>query len=103
MADSRRGVRSVLRVVEVLLLAVAVVSIGWYATAHILAAREQASLSRELDRIAGPNELQELAQTRPATTTTTTDTTTTAPRKTAASARGLIGRIEMPRLKLSVM
>lgn len=107
MADNRPRVRRVLRILEVLLLLVAIVSIGWYATAHILSAREQAALSHELDRVAGPDELQELAQ---ATTTSTTTATTTAGKsavgtsgKSPASTRGLVGRIEVPRLKLSVV
>lgn len=104
MADSRARVRAVLCVVEALLVVVAVASLGWYATAHILSAREQAALSDELDRLAGPNELQELAQAPPTTTTTTSTTTATATAaQPSASARGLIGRIEMPRLKLSVV
>ncbi len=99
MADSRPRVRRVLRILEVLCLMVAVVAICWYATAHILSAREQVALSDELDSIAGPNELRELAQT----TTSTTTTATATPRKVAAPALGPVGRIEVPRLKLSVM
>jgi sortase A len=100
------NVRRVLRILEVLCLVVATVSIGWYATVHILSAREQASLSRELDRAAGPSaagphELQELARIPPASTTSTTTTETSS--TTAASARGLVGRIEVPRLKMAVV
>ena len=111
MADNRPRVRRVLRLVEALLFVVAVASIGWYATVHILSAREQAALSQELDRLAGPAELQELAQaTTAGTTTTMTPATTTADKpaagtsgRIAASTRGLIGRIEVPRLRLSVV
>ena len=100
MADNRPRVRRVLGVIEGILLLVAVVSIGWYATAHILSAREQTALSKELDKLeTGPDELQELA--RP--TATATSTTTTMPHKTAPSGNGLVGRIEVPRLKLSVL
>lgn len=107
MADNRPRVRRVLRVLEGLLLAVAVLSIGWYATAHLLSAREQVALSRELDRLsgpstepaAGPHELQELAQPAASTTSTTTATS----RKTASAPRELVGRIEVPRLRLSVV
>jgi sortase A len=96
MADNRPRVRRALRVIELLLLVVAVVSTGWYATAHILSAREQAALSQELDRLeAGPEELKELAH--PAATATATTTVT--PGKTS----GLVGRIEVPRLRLSVV
>ena len=107
MADNRPRVRRVLRILEVLCLMVAVMAIGWYATAHILSAREQVALSDELERLAapavGPNELRELAQTSPTTTTTTTTTAAATPRKPAAPASGPVGRIEVPRLKLSVM
>jgi sortase A len=102
-----------MRIMEIVLLTVAAVSIGWYATVHILSAREQVALSEELDRMAGaaaapkagPNELEELGQshTTTAATATSTSTSTTAPRRTAASPRGLVGRIEVRRLKLSVV
>jgi sortase A len=101
----------VLRILEVFFLTVAVASIGWYATVHILSAREQAALSEELDHLvapstrikAGPRELAELGQTSTTTTTSTTTAATKTSRKGAASARGLVGRIEVPRLKLSVL
>jgi len=97
MASSRPGVR-MLRVLERLFLVVAVVSLGWYATAHILSAREQVSLSRELDQAIAPENFDGLART--SSTSTTTDT---ASATGGASARGLVGRIDVPRLKLSVL
>jgi LPXTG-site transpeptidase (sortase) family protein len=100
MASSRPGVRP-LHILERLFLVIAVVSLGWYATAHILSAREQGSLSRELDQAIKPENFDQLARTT--TTSTTSTTTDTAPAKVGASARGLVGRIDVPRLRLSVL
>ena len=73
-----------LRVMEVVLLVVGVVFISWYVGAGVAASHEQASLSRELDLIAG--------------------TATATPRhRPALPLRGLVGRIEVPRLKLSAI
>ena len=73
-----------LRVMEVVLLIVGVVFISWYVGAGVAASHEQASLSRELDLIAG--------------------TATATPRhRPALPLRGLVGRIEVPRLKLSAI
>jgi sortase A len=71
-----------LRALEVTLLVVGLMSIGWYVTARMAATREQASLSKDLDRL-----------TR----------TATAPARTAAAPRSLVGRIEVPRLNLSAI
>jgi sortase A len=76
------NVSRALRVLEVVLLVIGVTSIGWFATVRVAADREQTSLSRELDRIA--------VASRPAS-------------ESAPSARGLVGRIEMPRLQLSAL
>jgi sortase A len=100
MASSRPGVR-LLRVLERLFLVVAAVSLGWYATARILSAREQVSLSRELDQAIEPENFDQLVRTN--TTSTTSTATDTVPAKAGASARGLVGRIEVPRLRLSVL
>ncbi len=100
MTGSRPGVR-VLRVLEALFLVVAIVSLGWYATAHILSAREQSSLSHELDQATKPENFDGLA--RVTTTSTTSTTTDAAPARGAAGASSLVGRIDVPRLKLSVL
>lgn len=73
-----------LRVMEGVLLIVGVVFISWYVGAGVAAGHEQASLSRELDLVAG------------------TATATPRPRP-ALPLRGLVGRIEVPRLKLSAI
>lgn len=73
-----------LRVMEGVLLIVGVVFISWYVGAGVAAGHEQASLSRELDLVAG--------------------TATATPRqRPALPLRGLVGRIEVPRLKLSAI
>jgi sortase A len=82
MADRRANLSRALRVLEWLLLSVGVASIGWLAMAHMAAEREQASLSRELDRIA--DVAPPAAGTTPAI-------------------QGLVGRIDVPRLKLSAL
>jgi sortase A len=70
--------------VQWLFLSIGVVSIGWFATGHLAADREQASLSRELDRITeSATPMSEIA--------------------IAPAARGLVGRIDVPRLKLSAL
>ena len=69
---------------EGVLLIVGVVFISWYVGAGVAAGHEQASLSRELDLVAG--------------------TATATPRqRPALPLRGLVGRIEVPRLKLSAI
>ncbi|MEO6237903.1 MAG: class D sortase [Vicinamibacterales bacterium] len=74
-----------LRVMAVVLLLVGIIFISWYLGAGIAASHEQASLSRELDAIAGT-------------------AATAAPRhRPALPLRGLVGRIEVPRLKLSAI
>jgi sortase A len=82
MGDSPRRVTLVLRVVEMLLLTIGLVSVAWLATAHTSAVREQVALSQELDRIV---------------------TSTTAPARTVAVGRGLIGRIDVPRIKMTAL
>jgi sortase A len=82
MTDRRTNLSRGLRFLEWLLVAIGVASIGWLATAHIAADREQASLSRELYRI--PDAVLPAAGSAPAI-------------------RGLVGRIDVPRLKLSAL
>jgi sortase A len=83
MTNSRLALSRALRVLEVVLLVIGVASISWLAIAQMASDREQASLSRELDRIA--------------------DATTTRARDLAPAALALVGRIEVPRLKLSAL
>lgn len=76
-----------MRTLERVLLVVGLVALSWYAAAHLVAAREQAALSREL----------ELARTvasdgRPHTVT-----------PARLETRALVGRIEVPRIKLSAV
>lgn len=79
--------------VERVLFVVAAVAIGWYAGVRVQAAREQAALSNELER------------SRATLSVTTSDRLrTSAPaRRPAPSPRGLVGRIEVPRLRLSAI
>jgi sortase A len=83
MKNSPRRVTRVLRVLEGVLLVIGLASIGWYTSVRMTASREQVSLSRELDRLA------------------TSGTAATA--KAVHASRGLVGRIEVPRLQLSAV
>lgn len=80
-----------LRLVEGVLLLVGVAAIGWYATARMAASREQVVLSRELDRVVRARDLDR------------TSATHAVPARAATGVRGLVGRIEVPRLELSVI
>ncbi len=80
MGNSRERIAVVLRTVERLLLLIAVVSIGFYAGVRVAAAREQASISHELDNLARPRTVAE---------------------RHPRAARDLVWRIEVPRLHLS--
>jgi sortase A len=82
-----------MRAGERLLLAIGLVALGWFAIGHIHAAREQAALSRELEaarRAAATAEPVAAAPRVPVT----------AP---ALATRALIGRIDVPRLRLSAL
>jgi sortase A len=76
-----------MRVAERILLVIGIVATAWYATAHLAAAREQAALSRELDAA------RDVVHADVATVSV--------PAKLPA--RALVGRIEVPRLKLSAV
>jgi sortase A len=82
MEDSPRRVTRALRVAEWVLLVIGLVSIGWYTSVRMAAAREQSSLSHELDRFARGGSM---------------------PARARAASRALVGRIEVPRLKLSAV
>ena len=76
-----------IRTVERILFVIGIVALGWYATARLAAAREQSALSRELEAARSAMDAQPAATRAPA----------------ALAARALIGRIEVPRLKLSAL
>lgn len=83
-----------LRWLERLLFLVAIVALGWFAIVKADAAREQAALSDELEaarKAATDTAAAGTAGARPAT------------RIVAVPAQSLIGRIEVPRLKLSAI
>jgi sortase A len=77
----------VIRLAERVLLAIGLFSAAWYGTAHLAAAREQAALSRELDAAR--------EEVRPDVADVTVPAT--------LPARALVGRIEVPRLKMSAV
>ena len=76
-----------IRLAERVLLAIGIVAAAWYGTAHVAASREQAALSRELDAA------RQVA--RPSFATVSDPA--------RLPARALVGRIEVPRLKLSAV
>jgi len=76
-----------LRTIERVLFAVAAVALTWYGGVHIAAAREQAALAGELER----------------SRATLQPSSPHVARTAALAPRALVGRIEVPRLKLSAM
>jgi len=89
VAADRRAAAALLRAGEVLLLAIGVAAMTWFAAGQIYAAREQAALSRELE-------------TARKTLRITTAPASAPPPATLAT-RALVGRIEVPRLRLSAL
>jgi len=88
-AHGVRGLPAFLVHLEAILLITGAVCIGWYGGVRVAAAREQIELARELDvRTGTPGSLG----TRTAGTSGTTVTAGT-----------LVGRLEIPRLKLSAV
>jgi sortase A len=82
---------------EHLLLAITAVSLGWYAFVSISTAQERASLARELEHAGS-------ALTATPVATSGTNAEATARALTARLApRAVIGRIDVPRLKLSAL
>lgn len=73
-----------LRVLERVCLAIGIVALGWYGTVRLAAVREQAALSRELEN----------ARAVPSAFVHT---------PARLKTRALVGRIEIPRLKLSAL
>jgi sortase A len=76
-----------MRTLERALLVIGVVALSWYASAHVLTRREQAALSRELESARAAATEAPTHHAAPATLAT----------------RALIGRIEVPRIKLSAV
>jgi sortase A len=93
MASSRR--RALLRVLELTLLVVGMAALGWYAVARVAAAREQASLSRELTQL---SVAASAARERDAV-----GTTGTGKAEAGRSTRANLWRIDVPRIKLSAV
>jgi sortase A len=79
-----------MRVLELTLLAIGLAAMSWFAIGEIHAAREQAALSRELEQAR-----------RSVATAARTDTSLSRPHTLAT--RALVGRIEVPRLRLSAL
>lgn len=76
--------RRVMRAVEVTLFVVAAMALGWYGVVRLDAVREQTALSHELE--VGRSTLPALQVAR-----------------TAVAPHALVGRIDLPRLRLSAM
>ena len=94
MPASRRTL-VLLRAAERLLLAIGIAALGWFATGQIHEAREQAALSRDLE--AARRQAVARGEAR-ASSSSRHDR-----RIVAVAARALVGRIEVPRLRLSVV
>jgi sortase A len=86
-----------LRACERALFVVAAVALVWYAGVRIEASREQAALSRELDRASVA--LSAAAPSRRSGETAARS----ASLRTAPAPRAVVGRLEVPRLHLSVV
>lgn len=81
-----------IRRVERLLLAVAAVSLVWYAGVRIEASREQAALSRELERSRATLRVTPASMSHGM-----------AEKAESPAPRSLVGRIDVPRLRLSAL
>ncbi|HET7698400.1 MAG TPA: class D sortase [Vicinamibacterales bacterium] len=90
---SRASADRVMRAAERLLFAIALAALAWFAAGQIHAAREQAALSREL-------EAARRAAAADASSSPSGSTAATAP---ALARRAVVGRIEVPRLRLSAL
>jgi sortase A len=84
----------VIRGIERLLFVIAAIALGWYATVQIDASREQAALSREL------TQSQLVIEAPPSHPVTRPEY---APPPAPPPLRGLVGRIDVPRLRLSAL
>jgi len=91
MRASARTAR-LLRTAERLLFAIGLVALTWFASGQIYAAREQAALSRELEH-ARQTALADNQRTE----------TNRVESRTALASRALVGRIDVPRLRLSAL
>jgi len=90
MTTNRAALSRSLQVLEWVLFCIGVGSIGWLVTAQMASDREQAALSRELDRLAATADRAHDVALAPAMFV-------------APAAFGLVGRIEVPRLQLSAL
>ena len=90
MTSNRVVLSRSLQVLEWMLFCIGVGSIGWLVTAQMASDREQAALSRELDRMA-------------VTANRAPDVALVPAMAVAPAAFGLVGRIEVPRLNLSAL
>jgi len=86
-----------LRWMEVVLLAVAVGALSWVARTHFAAARDQANWAQEFE--------SQVSRSAPAAAPVDGTGPAPAPKPgpQPGAARGVIGRLELPRLRLSVM
>ena len=92
MSTSARTQR-MLRYAERALFAIGIIALAWFASGQIYAAREQAALSRELEAA------RQAAETAAEAAPDTRSAVSAAP----LAARALVGRIEVPRLRLSAL
>lgn len=90
MAVSRRALLA-MRAAELTLLAIGLAALSWFAIGEIHAAREQAALSRELDAA------------RRAAISSAGNTHGSASPPPMLAPRALVGRIDVPRLRLSAL
>ena len=111
MENSRRRVRLLLRAVEILLLTIGLTSVGWYATVYTSSIREQAALSQELDRIVSQSRTSQrcsadlqvcIGAERGRPEGLRYETRYVKPQAVGVSS-GLVGRIEVPRIKMSAV
>jgi sortase A len=95
-----------MRRVERLLLAIAAMSLAWYATVHIEASREQAALSEELDRsratLASPPPAA-APSAKPIARSYRNAAPPRVAKHASAAPADLLTRIEIPRLRLSTI
>ena len=88
-----------LRALEVALVVIAAISLGWVAHSHIAAARDQANWAEELERqLSSAADAAAIRADAGGARTPHRDG-----KRTPVPATGLIGRMELPRLQISVI